>query len=198
MVCSRLDGTRRQNVGTGHARRTMRREVWPQKLLVSRVTRAGTATTLMLHRPSATARPDDALVGWGAVQDLLGGCIVIQPFALPVRLRGHDDGNGMQESVIDGRVRLLVAAPHAREPVRHVRQVLVADVDRAGFVVAGQRDPALGTLDRRVVLVVPLFVDHLPPGAAFAADVDERPLLPHDAREAVAVVAEARGVADEE
>jgi hypothetical protein len=35
----------------------------------------------------------------------------------PVRLRGHDDGNGVQKSVVDRRVGLLVAAPHAREPV---------------------------------------------------------------------------------
>ena len=38
-------------------------------------------------------------------RDLFGSGIVVQAFPLPVRLCGHDAGNGMQEAVVDGRIR---------------------------------------------------------------------------------------------
>src|SRR5439155_5105804 len=45
--------------------------------------------------------------------------------------------------------------------------------------------------------VGPFLLDQFPSRAAFAADVDQRRLLAHVAREAVAVIAEAGGVADQ-
>src|SRR5438552_10956204 len=103
----------------------------------------------------------------------------------------------MSKAVQNGGVGGCAAA-EAFQPVGHVRKTLVAHERRRQLVATGEQDVFLFPLDEGVVLVIALFLDPLPAWAAFAADVDHGGLLAHDAAEAVAVVAEAGGEADQE
>ena len=92
------------------------------------------------------------------------------------------------------RVRLLPAA-QALEPVGHVREVVIADEGRRDGLIAGQRDVFLHALNAGIVLMSPFLFNAFPTRTSFASDVDQGRRFPHDPREAVAIVAEARGVA---
>src|SRR5581483_548252 len=59
-------------------------------------------------------------------------------------------------------------------------------------------DVLLGAVHKRIALVRAALFDELPALAAFAAEIDERGAIAHDAGEAIAIVSEAGGVADEE
>src|SRR5262249_26163463 len=91
------------------------------------------------------------------------------------------------------RVRLSPAA-QAFDPVRHMREVVVADESWRDGVAPGQRDVFLGALNQRVVFARALLFDPFPARTPFAAHVDERGGFSHDPRETVAVVAEAGGI----
>src|SRR5262252_3108083 len=97
----------------------------------------------------------------------------------------------------DSRVRLSPAA-QAFDPVRHMREVVVADKDRRDGVAPGQRDVSLDALNQWVVFVRALLFNRFPARTPLAADVDERGGFPHDPCETVAVIAEAGGVTHQE
>ena len=92
------------------------------------------------------------------------------------------------------------ARAQALEPVGHVLERQVVDAHRRQLGLARQQHVLRGALgvDVGVALVVALLLDELVARAALAADVHERRLLAHVAREAGRVVAEARRVAHEE
>ena len=129
--------------------------------------------------------------------DAFRGCVPIQLPSLAIGARGHNHGHRMREAVAHGCIGLLPAA-ETIEPVGHVRQVIVADECRRQIGVAGYRHISFGAVQERIVFVGAFLFHQLPPLAALASDIDQRGLLAHDAREAVAIVAEAGGIADQE
>ena len=96
----------------------------------------------------------------------------------------------MGEAVVHGAMRLLTRA-HAFEPVGRMlqRQITLAHWRELGLT---RQQNIFGwpyLVYIRIVLVVPLFLDHAIAWAAFAPVVEERRLFPHETCERRRIVA---------
>src|ERR1700730_973039 len=98
----------------------------------------------------------------------------------------------MRKSMLHGGIGLLPAL-YAIEPIGHVRRLFIPhEPGWQGFISAEENvlDRAVG-VHRGIIFVIPLFLDHLPARTAFAAVIDQRRFLSHDARKTGRIVAKA-------
>src|SRR5262245_65759210 len=97
---------------------------------------------------------DTALGGFRRmVQNLLFRRIPVQLLALTVCAGGHNHSHGVGEPMLDSRVRLSPAA-QAFDPVRHMREVVVADEGRGDGGAPALRAASLGDVEQGVVLAL--------------------------------------------